>query len=112
MPPVRAHPVYHPRVKTKPYGCSASLRSLDTGWCVKARPAPEGTRSRRCGRRLTGIHGTLAPAHGRQEGDVGTASATPAEQATVPPHLKSGKWLSLSNLAKTLVTTACSIACK
>jgi len=52
----------------------------------ETRPAPEGTRSRRCGRRLTGIHGTLAPAHGRQEGDVGTDSATPAEQATVPPH--------------------------
>ena len=53
LPPVLAHPVYHPHIKAKPFGCSASLRSLDMGWCVEPGPHREGTRSRRCGRRLT-----------------------------------------------------------
>src|SRR5258707_12782303 len=53
LPPVQAHSVYHPHVKAKPFGCSASLRSLDMGWCVEPGPHREGARSRRCGRRLT-----------------------------------------------------------
>ena len=53
LPPVLAHPVYHPHVKAKPFGCSASLRSLDMGWCVEPGPHRKGTRSRRGGRRLT-----------------------------------------------------------
>ena len=53
LPPVLAHPVYHPHVKAKPFGCSTSLRSLDMGWCVEPGPHRKGTRSRRCGRRLT-----------------------------------------------------------
>src|SRR5437660_8922954 len=77
LPPVRAHPVYHPRVKAKPCGCSASLRSLDTGWCVKPGPHRKGTRSRRCGRRLTGTRGERLTV-GRK-GDVGTDSAVPAD---------------------------------
>ncbi len=59
--------VYHPHVKAKPFGCSASLRSLDMGWCVEPGPHREGTRSRRCGRRLTGTHrkGSRSPGKGR-----------------------------------------------
>src|SRR5258707_13610001 len=56
LPPVQAHSVYHPHVKARPFGCSASLRSLDMGWCVEPGPHREGTRSRRCGRRLTRTH--------------------------------------------------------
>ena len=56
LPPVQAYSVYHPHVKAKPCGCFASLRSLDVGWCVELGPHRTGTRSRRCGRRLTGMH--------------------------------------------------------
>jgi hypothetical protein len=77
LPPVLAHPVYHPHVKAKPFGCSASLRSLDMGWCVEPGPHRKGTRSRRCGRRLTEKQG--GEAHVQQEGHVGTAPATPAD---------------------------------
>ena len=52
LPPVQAYPVYHPRIKSRPCGCSASLRSLDAGWCTKPGPHRKGTRSRRCGKRL------------------------------------------------------------
>ncbi len=47
LPPVLAHPVYHPHVKAKPFGCFASLRSLDMGWWVEPGPHRKGTRSRR-----------------------------------------------------------------
>jgi len=71
LPPVRAHPVYHPHVKAKPFGCSASLRSLDMGWYVEPGPHREGTRSRRLsqtadrnvtsGRLTFGRRGTWGP---------------------------------------------------
>jgi hypothetical protein len=49
-------------------------------------PHRTGTRSRRCGRRLTGVLTGLLTV-GRTE-DVGTAWATPAEQAVTPPRAR------------------------
>lgn len=57
-----------------------SLRGLDSSCSVESQPAPEGTRSRRCGRRLTDI--TAGQAHVWQQEGRGTASAAPAGRAT------------------------------
>ena len=46
LPPVRALPVYHPRVKAKASAPTRPLhirlRGLDAGWCVKLGPHRRG----------------------------------------------------------------------
>src|SRR5690349_2966128 len=74
--PVLAHPVHHPHVKAKPFGCSASLRSLDMGWCVEPGPHRKGTRSRRLSQtadRKTG-GGSSRPAGGARGDRSGDSS--------------------------------------
>jgi hypothetical protein len=53
--------------------------------CAVSLPSPhrEGTRSRRCGRRLTRAQGGRFTS--ARKGDVGTVSAAPADWATIPP---------------------------
>jgi hypothetical protein len=49
LPPVRAHPVYHPRVKPKTSVPTRPthhhLHGLDAGWCSDPGPHRKGTRS-------------------------------------------------------------------
>jgi hypothetical protein len=59
------------------------LRGLDSACSVGSWPAPEGTRSRRCGRRLTGERRERLTSGRNRNG--GTDSATPADWATWPP---------------------------
>jgi hypothetical protein len=69
LPPVLAHLVYHPHVKARPYGCSASLRSLDMGWCVELWPAPDGDAVAALWQ--TADKNGEGQAHVRQERDMG-----------------------------------------
>ena len=86
MPPVRLSKS-STAVKTK---TSAPLPPRTPSCAVLTRcalcalsPHRKGTRSRRCGRRLTGAPG--GPLTCGRRKDVGTAWAAPAEQATRPP---------------------------
>ena len=88
LSPVRACPVYHPRVKAKTSGPTLPMHhhlpGLDAGWCgTSSSPRRDAGASR--GRRLTGAPGVRLTI-GRK-GDAGTDSATPADWGTMPPHL-------------------------
>src|SRR5713226_6370859 len=67
--------------RARPHSSLLHLRGLDSLCSVNQQPAPEGTRSRRCGRRQTAGGGSRSAG----EQDVGTASAAPAERASFPP---------------------------
>jgi hypothetical protein len=60
--------------------CSASLRSLDMGWCVE--PGPHRKGDAVAALRQTTDKNTQGKAHVRQEGYVGTASATPTDDTS------------------------------
>jgi len=83
---VRATPVYHSRVKARAsaptHPIHHFLRGLDAEWCGELGPHRGDAVAVL---RQTADRHTRGTAHGRQEGDAGTDSAIPAEQATFPP---------------------------